>query len=123
VTEPGRPPLFVAGDPRNRQTGGLVGAVIAVVLLALGSGAAALYGLFVFPFIADMCGDSDTRFMCTSDGQMALMFAPMVTAVLGVAIAGGSLALRPGRREIGIMVGYLVGFSGVVTGQLIASQM
>lgn len=122
VTEPG-PRLFLAGNPRDTQTGGRIGAVVALVLLMLGSGAAALFSLFVFPFASDMCGDSDTQFICTADGQTAVAVGPMVAACLGTVIAGCALPLRPPFRALVITLGYVVGFGGFLTASIIVSQV
>ncbi|MEU7906284.1 hypothetical protein [Actinoplanes sp. NPDC049118] len=122
MSEPG-PPLFLAGNPRDNQTGGIgVGAVIAVVLLMLGSGAAGLFGLLIFPYASDACGNPDLL-ICTGNGQLAVGLGPMSAAIAGSAIAGCSLALRPPYRAAGIMLGYVVGFSGFVAAAIIVSQV
>lgn len=122
VTEPG-PRLFRAGNPRDSQTGGRIGAVVALVLLMLGSGAASLFSLFVFPFAGDACGDLDTQFICTADGQMAVAVGPMVAACLGTVIAGCALPLRPPFRALVIALGYVAGFGGFLTASIIVSHV
>lgn len=78
VDEPG-PRLFAGGNPRDNQTGGRGGAIVAVVMLVLGSGVAGLFGLFVFPYASDNCGDSETAFICVSAHRMNLSGSDSLT--------------------------------------------
>ncbi|MEU4215975.1 hypothetical protein [Actinoplanes sp. NPDC026623] len=120
MTEPG--PLFAAGDPSDRQTGGMAGAVIAVVLLVLGSGATALFSLFVLPFAGDACGDSDTTLICTADGQRAVIVGPFLAAAVGTVVAACSLAARSPYRALGITLGYVISFGVFLIAWVVASQ-
>ncbi|MGE6955094.1 hypothetical protein [Staphylococcus capitis] len=122
MTDPG-PPLFLAGNARDNQTGSRVGAVVAVVLLMLGSGAAGLFGLFFFPFTSDACGDSDTQFICTANGQQAVAVVPMWAAVIGTVVAACALALRPPYRAVVITLGYVVAFGGFLAAAIVVSQV
>jgi len=100
----------------------VTGSVIAVVLLMLGSGVAALFAMFVFPFAADACGDSDAHFICTGTGQQLVAVGPMWAAVAGTVVAGCSRALRPPYRGLGIALGYAIALAGFLTAWIIAAQ-
>jgi hypothetical protein len=120
VYEPG-PRLFAGGNPRDRQTGGLGGAVAAVVLLVLGSGLAALYSIFVFPFAGDNCDDSKSTFICTATGLQVVVVVPLLAATVGSALAACALAMRPRFRALGITLGYVIGVGGFLVALIIAS--
>ena len=121
VYEPG-PRLFAGGNPRDNQTGGRGGAVAAVVILVLGSGVAALFGTFVFPYASDKCGDSESAFICTTMGQKVVGVGPVLTAAVGSALALCSFSLRPRLRALGIVLGYVIAFGGFLVALIVASQ-
>ena len=120
--EPG-PHLFAGGNSGDRQTGGHGGAVVAVVMLALVGGAAALCGLFVLPYASDNCGDSDGELICTAIGQKLVAVGPLLAVAVGSVISLCSLSLRPGRRALGIALGYVVGFGGLLVALIIAIKV
>jgi hypothetical protein len=122
VYEP-RPRLFAGGNPRDRHTGGLGPAVVAVVILALTGGAAALFSLLVFPYASDPCGDPDRHLICTSMGQNLVVSGPLLAATVGLVIGAGSLALRPPYRALGISIGYLVSFGSFFAALIIATAV
>jgi hypothetical protein len=111
------------GYESRNESGGLTGAVIAVVLLALGSGAGALFCLFVLPFASDICGDAATDFICTAAGQDVVAAGPLLTAVAGTVVAGSSCSMRPRNRALGIALGYAIAIGGFMTAMIIASQV
>ncbi|GAA2580007.1 hypothetical protein GCM10010435_66610 [Winogradskya consettensis] len=107
----------------ERRTGSLVGAIVAVVVLAGGSGLAALFSLFVFPMASDGCGDADSHLICTANGQMLVAVGPLLAAAAGTTVAACSCALRPGRRAVGIGIGYVIGFGGFLIASVIADAV
>jgi hypothetical protein len=119
VYEP-KPRLFAGGNPRDRQTGGRGTSVAAVVILVLVAGATSLYSLFVLPYASDNCDDSDRRLICTATGQHVVALVPLATAAVGIAIAVYSLSLRPRFQTLGITLGYVIAFGGLVVALYIA---
>ncbi len=122
VIDPRPLPSPGLGHGSRNGPGGFIGAMVAVLLLALGSAAAALFSLFVFPYASATCGNTDTYLICTAAGQKAVIFGPSLTSVAGTAVAGYSLSLRPRDRALGIGLGYLIASGGFLTALVIATQ-